>query len=113
MDKNGIVLMQRYKSGRLLGQGTFAKVYHARNLKTGENVAIKVIDKKKIAKVGLIDQTKREISVMRLVHHPNVVFLHEVMAAKQRSISWWNMLKAVSFFDKVCKGKLKEDVARK
>ncbi|KAG2264785.1 hypothetical protein Bca52824_071864 [Brassica carinata] len=77
MDKNGIVLMQRYKSGRLLGQGTFAKVYHARNLKTGENVAIKVIDKKKIAKVGLIDQTKREISVMRLVHHPNVVFLHE------------------------------------
>ncbi|XP_048637661.1 CBL-interacting serine/threonine-protein kinase 20-like [Brassica napus] len=40
MDKNGIVLMQRYKSGRLLGQGTFAKVHHARNLKTGENVAI-------------------------------------------------------------------------
>nr|VDD37890.1 unnamed protein product [Brassica oleracea] len=48
MDKNGIVLMQRYKSGRLLGQGTFAKVYHARNLKTGENVAIKQL-------IGAID----------------------------------------------------------
>ncbi|KAI3951960.1 hypothetical protein MKW92_010468 [Papaver armeniacum] len=88
----GNILMHKYEVGRFLGQGTFAKVYHGRNLKTGQSVAIKTIYKEKILRVGMIDQTKREISVMRLVRHPNVVWL---------------------LFDKILKGgKLKEDVAR-
>lgn len=45
MEQKGSVLMQRYELGRLLGQGTFANVYHARNLITGMSVAIKVVDK--------------------------------------------------------------------
>ncbi|KAG7605064.1 putative CBL-interacting serine/threonine-protein kinase 20 CAMK-CAMKL-CHK1 family [Arabidopsis thaliana] len=113
MDKNGIVLMRKYELGRLLGQGTFAKVYHARNIKTGESVAIKVIDKQKVAKVGLIDQIKREISVMRLVRHPHVVFLHEVMASKTKIYFAMEYVKGGELFDKVSKGKLKEDIARK
>ena len=76
--------MQRYELGRLLGQGTFAKVYHARNIITGMSVAIKIIDKEKILKVGMIDQIKREISVMRLIRHPHVVELYEVMASKTK-----------------------------
>ncbi|URE10216.1 cbl-interacting protein kinase [Musa troglodytarum] len=76
--------MQRYEVGRLLGKGTFAKVYYARNLRTSQSVAVKVIDKEKVLKVGLIDQIKREISVMRLVKHPNVVQLYEVMATKSK-----------------------------
>ncbi|GAB4856265.1 Non-specific serine threonine protein kinase [Ancistrocladus abbreviatus] len=46
------------------------------------SVAIKKIDKEKVMKVGMIDQIKREISVMRLVRHPNVVQLYEIMATK-------------------------------
>ncbi|KAK2379402.1 CBL-interacting protein kinase [Trifolium repens] len=84
MERSGSVLMQRYEIGKLLGQGTFAKVYHARNLKNGMNVAIKVIDKEKVLRVGMIDQIKREISVMRLVRHPHVVELYEVMASKTK-----------------------------
>jgi 5'-AMP-activated protein kinase catalytic alpha subunit len=56
MEQKGSVLMQKYELGRLLGQGTFAKVYHARNLVTGVNVAIKVVDKEKVLKVGMVDQ---------------------------------------------------------
>jgi len=41
------ILMDRYELGRLLGQGSFAKVYHARNLETSENVAIKAMEKQK------------------------------------------------------------------
>ncbi|PPE02116.1 hypothetical protein GOBAR_DD00846 [Gossypium barbadense] len=52
MEKKGTVLMQRFEVGRLLGQGTFAKVYQARNLRTGESCAIKTIDKEKIMKGG-------------------------------------------------------------
>ncbi|KAH7544985.1 CBL-interacting serine/threonine-protein kinase 20 [Ziziphus jujuba] len=113
MEKKGTILMQRYELGRLLGQGTFAKVYHARNLNTGQSVAIKIIDKEKVMQVGLIDQIKREISVMRLVRHPNVVRLYEVMASKTKIYFAMEYVKGGELFDKVAKGKLKEDVARK
>lgn len=107
------ILMGKYELGRLLGQGTFAKVYHARNTKTGESVAIKVMDKEKILKVGMIDQIKREISVMRLVRHPNIVQLYEVMASKTKIYFVMEYVKGGELFNKVAKGKLKEDAARK
>ncbi|KAF8402516.1 hypothetical protein HHK36_010601 [Tetracentron sinense] len=111
--EDGSVLMQKYELGRLLGQGTFAKVYYARNLKTSQSVAIKVIDKEKVLKVGLIDQIKREISVMRLVIHPHIVQLYEVMATKTKIYFVIEYAKGGELFNKVAKGKLKEDVARK
>ncbi|KAL6987961.1 CBL-interacting protein kinase 18 [Sarracenia purpurea var. burkii] len=105
--------MQRYELGRLLGQGTFAKVHHARNLETGMNVAIKIIDKEKVFRVGLVDQIKREISVMRLVRHPNIVQLYEVMASKTKIYFVMEYVKGGELFNKVAKGKIKEEVARK
>uniref|UniRef100_A0A5B6Z040 non-specific serine/threonine protein kinase n=1 Tax=Davidia involucrata TaxID=16924 RepID=A0A5B6Z040_DAVIN len=112
MENKGNVLMQRYDFGRLLGQGNFAKVYYGRNLKSGQSVAIKVIDKEKVLKVGLIDQTKREISVMRLVKHPNIVQLYEVMASKTKIYFVMEYAKGGELFNKVAKGRLKEDIAR-
>ncbi|XP_065021328.1 CBL-interacting protein kinase 5-like [Musa acuminata AAA Group] len=113
MEKRGTVLLQRYELGRLLGQGTFAKVYHARNVATGLAVAIKIIDKEKILRVGMIDQIKREISVMRLVHHPNIVQLYEVMATRTKIYFAMEYVRGGELFNKVAKGRLKEDVARK
>lgn len=113
MEKKGSVLMLRYEVGKFLGQGTFAKVYHARNLKTGDSVAIKVIDKERILKVGMTEQIKREISVMRLLRHPNIVELHEVMATKSKIYFVMEHVKGGELFNKVSTGKLREDVARK
>nr|ABY58272.1 serine-threonine kinase [Persea americana] len=113
MDNKGGILMERFELGRLLGQGTFAKVYHARNLKSSQSVAIKVIDKEKVLKVGMIDQIKREIATMRLASHPNVVQLYEVMATKTKIYFVLEYVKGGELFNKVAKGKLKEDVARK
>ncbi|KAM0953756.1 putative protein kinase CAMK-CAMKL-CHK1 family [Dioscorea sansibarensis] len=112
-NKGGSVLMQRYELGKLLGQGTFAKVFHGRNLKTSQSVAIKVIDKEKVLKVGLMDQIKREISVMRLVRHPYVVQLYEVMASKTKIYFVMEYVKGGELFNKVLKGKLREELARK
>ncbi|XP_027184915.1 CBL-interacting protein kinase 2 [Coffea eugenioides] len=113
MENTVSVLMERYELGRLLGQGTFAKVYYGRNISSGQSVAIKMIDKEKILRVGLIDQIKREISVMRLVKHPNVVQLYEVMATKTKIYYVMEYAKGGELFYKVAKGKLKEDVARR
>ena len=84
-----------------------------RNLKTGTSVAIKIIDKEKNLKVGMVDQIKREISVMRRVRHPNVVKLYEVMASKMKIYFVMEYAKGRELFNKVAKGKLKEDVVRK
>jgi len=113
MEQKGGVLMQKYELGRLLGKGTFAKVYHARNLITGMSVAIKVIDKEKVLKVGMVDHIKREVSVMRLIKHPNVVELYEVMATKTKIYFVMEYAKGGELFNKVLKGRLKVDAARK
>ncbi|KAL5197598.1 hypothetical protein ABZP36_001110 [Zizania latifolia] len=112
-EQKGNTLMQKYEMGRLLGQGTFAKVYHARNTETSESVAIKVIDKEKVLKGGLMDQIKREISVMKLVRHPNIVQLYEVMATKTKIYFVLEHVKGGELFNKVQRGRLKEDAARK
>ncbi|KAG6407269.1 hypothetical protein SASPL_130255 [Salvia splendens] len=107
------LLLGRYEVGKLLGHGTFAKVYHARNVKTNESVAIKVIDKEKIVKLSLTAQVKREISILRRVRHPNIVQLFEVMATKTKIYFVMEYVKGGELFSKVAKGRLKEEVARK
>ncbi|KAK8479712.1 hypothetical protein V6N13_015560 [Hibiscus sabdariffa] len=107
------LLLGRFEVGKLLGHGTFAKVYHARNVKTGDSVAIKVIDKEKILKGGLIAHIKREISILRRVRHPNIVQLFEVMATKTKIYFVMEYVRGGELFNKVAKGRLKEDVARK
>ncbi|GJN19049.1 hypothetical protein PR202_gb06282 [Eleusine coracana subsp. coracana] len=113
MDARRTILMGRYEIGRLLGQGNFAKVYYARNLTSGQGVAIKTIDKDKVTKIGLIVQIKREISIMRLVRHPNVLQLFEVMASKSKIYFVLEYAKGGELFNKISKGKFTEDVARK
>ncbi|XP_028769737.1 CBL-interacting serine/threonine-protein kinase 12-like [Neltuma alba] len=110
---NANLLLGRYEIGKLLGHGTFAKVYYARNIKTDEEVAIKIIDKEKILKGGLVAHIKREISILRRVRHPNIVQLFEVMATKTKIYFVMEYVRGGELFNKVAKGRLKEGVARK
>ncbi|KAL9232175.1 hypothetical protein vseg_007314 [Gypsophila vaccaria] len=112
-DTIGGLLLGRYEQGKLLGHGTFAKVYLAKNVKTNENVAIKVLDKEKIMKGGLMTHIKREISILRRVRHPNIVQLFEVMATRSKIFFVMEYVRGGELFKKVAKGRLKEDVARK
>ena len=111
MESQSNILMQRYELGRLLGQGTFAKVYYARSAITNQSVAIKLIEKDKVTRTGRADQVKREISVMRRAKHPNIIQLYEVMATKSKIYFVMEYAKGGELFDKVAKGKLKEGVA--
>ncbi|XP_027344636.1 CBL-interacting serine/threonine-protein kinase 5-like [Abrus precatorius] len=107
------IIFNKYEMGRVLGQGNFAKVYHGRNLTTNESVAIKVIKKEKLKKERLVKQIKREVSVMRLVKHPHIVELKEVMATKGKIFLVMEYVRGGELFSKVAKGKLSEDVTRK
>ncbi|CDP10216.1 unnamed protein product [Coffea canephora] len=106
------VLRGKYELGRLLGHGTFAKVYMSRNLQTGKSVAMKVVGKEKVIKVGMMEQIKREISVMKMVKHPNIVDLHEVLASKTKIYFAMELIRGGELFAKIAKGRLREEVAR-
>jgi serine/threonine protein kinase len=104
----------KYELGKTLGEGTFAKVKIAKNVETGENVAIKVLDKDKILKHKMVEQIKREISTMKLVKHPYIVQLLEVMASKTRIYIVLEYVNGGELFDKIVhQTRLKEDEARK
>lgn len=106
------VLHGKYELGRLLGHGTFAKVYHARNLQSGRSVAMKVVGKEKVMKVGMMEQIKREIAVMKMVEHPHIVELHEVMASKSKIYFAMELVRGGELFNRIAKGRLREDAAR-
>eukprot|EP00252_Welwitschia_mirabilis_P021846 TRINITY_DN571_c1_g3_i1.p1 TRINITY_DN571_c1_g3~~TRINITY_DN571_c1_g3_i1.p1 ORF type:complete len:438 (-),score=82.75 TRINITY_DN571_c1_g3_i1:297-1610(-) len=104
----------KYELGRTLGEGTFAKVKFARNINTGESVAIKILDKEKVLKHKMVQQIKREISTMKLIKHPNIIKLHEVMASKSKIYIVLDFVTGGELFDKIVKhGRLREDEARR
>lgn len=107
------ILFNKYEIGKILGQGNFAKVYHGRDINTNDSVAIKVIKKESLKKERLMKQIKREVSVMRLVRHPHIVQLKEVMANKAKVFMVVEYVKGGELFAKVAKGKMDENVARK
>ncbi|GJN06398.1 hypothetical protein PR202_ga24125 [Eleusine coracana subsp. coracana] len=112
-NKKPAVLLGRYEVGKLLGQGNFAKVYHARNVRTGQEVAIKVMEKEKIFRNGLTSHIKREIAVLRRVRHPHIVQLYEVMATKLRIYFVMEYVRGGELFARVAQGRLKEADARR
>jgi len=65
-----------------------------------------------VIKVGMMEQIKREISVMKMVKHPNIVDLHEVMASKSKIYFAMELVRGGELFSKIAKGRLKEDLAR-
>lgn len=60
----------------ILGAGSFGKVVHAIDRLTGEEVAVKVIEKKTV-KQGKIAELKKEAEILASMDHPNIVkFIH-------------------------------------
>ncbi|XWS28066.1 hypothetical protein CRYUN_Cryun25bG0034100 [Craigia yunnanensis] len=74
----------KYQLGRTIGEGTFAKVKLAVDTTNGLHVAIKIIDKAMVMESNLKYQVQREIRTMKLLHHPNVVRIHEVIGSKTK-----------------------------
>ena len=67
-----------YDLTKTIGKGHFAVVKHARHVFTGEEVAVKVIDKTKLDAISK-EHLFQEVTCMKLVQHPNVVRLYEVI----------------------------------
>ncbi|KAI3541962.1 hypothetical protein CSPX01_07189 [Colletotrichum filicis] len=82
----GRKLINQYEVIEEIGRGVHGKVKLARNLETGENVAIKIIPRyskrRRLGKVMAMspqEKTMREIAILKKMRHPNVVSLLEII----------------------------------
>lgn len=104
----------KYEVGRTIGEGTFAKVKFAKHTETGESVAIKVMAKTTILKHRMVEQIKREISIMKIVRHPNIVRLHEVLASQTKIYIILEFVMGGELYDKIVQQvKLSENESRR
>ncbi|KAM7535971.1 hypothetical protein Aperf_G00000104475 [Anoplocephala perfoliata] len=60
----------------LLGRGGFAQVYRAKSVITGQEVAIKMIDKKYMYQHGLTHRVQREVEIHSRLKHPAILELY-------------------------------------
>lgn len=77
-------VMAKYrKTEKSLGEGTYGVVYKAKNIETGQTVAMKKI-RLEVEDEGIPSTALREISVLRTLDHPNVVKLLDVEHSDNR-----------------------------
>lgn len=70
-------LYQYYNLEMTIGQGQFGQVKLATHKRTGLKVAVKIMGKKDIKPIEVY-QIKREIEVMKMCKHPNIVRLEDL-----------------------------------
>ena len=56
-----------------IGQGGFGKVYRGFNLRSGENVAVKALEKAQIKEKGMEGRVYEEVQLHSRFVHPNIV----------------------------------------
>jgi serine/threonine protein kinase len=66
-----------------LGKGTFGKVKLGTHLKSGESVAVKILEKSKIKDSGDVERVARELHILKATRHPNVIQLYEIIETSQ------------------------------
>lgn len=69
----------QYLLGKTLGEGTFGKVKLGTHILTGEKVAIKILEKSKIKDKSDIERVTREIHILKIMRHPNIIQLYEII----------------------------------
>ncbi|KAJ3205324.1 Map microtubule affinity-regulating kinase [Entophlyctis luteolus] len=72
-----------YEILKTVGEGSFAKVKVAVHRITKQKVALKIIDKDRLPDEYSLKNIHREAQIMRLLDHPSVIQLYEVMETKK------------------------------
>ncbi|XP_066466552.1 serine/threonine-protein kinase MARK2 isoform X9 [Tiliqua scincoides] len=101
-----------YRLLKTIGKGNFAKVKLARHVLTGKEVAVKIIDKTQLNSSSL-QKLFREVRIMKVLNHPNVVKLFEVIETEKTLYLVMEYASGGEVFDYlVAHGRMKEKEAR-
>ncbi|XP_041071910.1 serine/threonine-protein kinase MARK1 isoform X6 [Carcharodon carcharias] len=101
-----------YRLLKTIGKGNFAKVKLARHVLTGREVAVKIIDKTQLNPTSL-QKLFREVRIMKILNHPNIVKLFEVIETEKTLYLIMEYASGGEVFDYlVAHGRMKEKEAR-
>ncbi|XP_015280871.1 PREDICTED: serine/threonine-protein kinase MARK1 isoform X6 [Gekko japonicus] len=101
-----------YRLLKTIGKGNFAKVKLARHVLTGREVAVKIIDKTQLNPTSL-QKLFREVRIMKILNHPNIVKLFEVIETEKTLYLVMEYASGGEVFDYlVAHGRMKEKEAR-
>lgn len=103
----------KYQVIKTLGEGSFGKVKLAQHLTTGQKVALKIINRKTLAKSDMQGRIEREISYLRLLRHPHIIKLYDVIKSKDEIIMVIEYAGKELFDYIVQRGKMSENEARR
>lgn len=103
----------RYQVIKTLGEGSFGKVKLAQHINTGQRVALKIINRKTLAKSDMQGRIEREISYLRLLRHPHIIKLYDVIKSKDEIIMVIEYAGNELFDYIVQRGKMPEDEGRR
>ncbi|KAM4714413.1 serine/threonine-protein kinase MARK2 isoform 9-T10 [Anableps anableps] len=101
-----------YRLLKTIGKGNFAKVKLARHVLTSKEVAVKIIDKTQLNSSSL-QKLYREVRIMKMLNHPNIVKLFEVIETEKTLYLVMEYASGGEVFDYlVAHGRMKEKEAR-
>ncbi|GAA6030468.1 hypothetical protein JCM8097_006162 [Rhodosporidiobolus ruineniae] len=104
----------QYKTGRTLGQGTYAVVKECVHIKTGKYYACKVINKRLMA--GREHMIRNEIAVLKSISqgHTNIVTLWDYFETQNNLYLVTDLCQGGELFDRICAKSyfLEEDAAK-
>ncbi|CDK27495.1 unnamed protein product [Kuraishia capsulata CBS 1993] len=104
----------KYQIVKTLGEGSFGKVKLAYHVTTGQRVALKIINRKTLAKSDMQGRIEREISYLRLLRHPHIIKLYDVIKSKDDIIMVIEYAGKQELFDYIIqRGKMDESEARR
>ncbi|KAI1500790.1 protein kinase SNF1 [Biscogniauxia marginata] len=101
-----------YNVLRTLGEGSFGKVKLAVHRMTGQQVALKIIARKKLISRDMVGRVEREIEYLQLLRHPHIIKLYTVIKTPNEIIMVLEYAGGELFDYIVSHGKLDEKQAR-
>ncbi|ESZ96869.1 serine threonine protein kinase [Sclerotinia borealis F-4128] len=102
-----------YSVIRTLGEGSFGKVKLAVHRVTGQQVALKIIARKKLISRDMAGRVEREIEYLQLLRHPHIIKLYTVIKTPTEIIMVLEYAGNELFDYIVQHGKMREDEARR
>lgn len=93
-----------------MGKGTFGKVKLGIHILSGEKVAIKILEKDKIVDVADVERVSREIHILKLIRHPNIIQLYEIIETPKHLFLVMEYMEKGELFDYIVqKRRMNED----
>lgn len=89
-----------YTMGKTIGSGTFSVVKEAIHKQTNQKYAIKCIKRKGLSEED-IEALTTEVAILKQIHHPNVMILHDFYSEEQYYYLVTEYMEGGELFDRI------------